>query len=205
MSATSSAVRGEAKPAELRNADRQCQVTEIERHGIECVGDQIVVELADVHPLEAHHAVVLAQRSEQLSVSDLNRVDAPHARVQQCLREAAGGGSRIECYRAGQCDPPMLKRDSSLRLPRRTCRSLIATELLARTNERGFVTMLPSTSTSPARIRHPLRRDPRTPPRPGCEASACERCSSSPAYDGTGVRNGRYADAASRRSTAWTR
>jgi hypothetical protein len=62
------------------------------------------VQRCEVGAFEVHDAWVLAQRAEQLTVPDVDRIHARGSGFEQRLREAAGGGAQVDGDTPGGID-----------------------------------------------------------------------------------------------------
>ena len=67
-----------------------------QRDEIDRLSDLLECQLARVDAFVQHHARIGAQLPVELPGPDIHRVHAGRARLQQRVREAAGGGADIE-------------------------------------------------------------------------------------------------------------
>ena len=72
------------------------------------------VSVAGVRPLHRHDPRVAPERLGQLAATDVERVDAGRAALQQDVGEAAGGGADVEADEAGRVDPEGVQRGGQL-------------------------------------------------------------------------------------------
>jgi hypothetical protein len=123
-------------PIQLGHGLRQREKRKIQRDNLNRVGDHRSIEIAKIDPFQIHDVRMLPQRSQQLPVTGVNRVDTSRSVLQQNLGEAAcrsagiesnsardRNSKRCDCslefrftaqqYRPPECDPRVRAHDGS--------------------------------------------------------------------------------------------
>ena len=141
--------------------------------------------VGDVGRLQVDHPRILAQRTQQLAVAGVDRVDAPCPGLEQDPGEAARRGADVQRHPAGDGDIEGVERGAQLGLPAQApWRRRRPTRARAATRASGLVTVKPSTSISPEATSgagHPPGRA-RRPGRRACGGDGARRLGELPRW-----------------------
>jgi hypothetical protein len=89
-------VRGDVQTLELGNRVGESQIAQVDRDQPDCFRHDDVVEVSKIEPFEIDHPFVEAEPADQLSDTDVDRVDATGAPVQQRGGEPACARADID-------------------------------------------------------------------------------------------------------------